>query len=214
MLFLTKQKVLEDRLAAYRQRLWDCVEQTQKSLNAYCASGDLQQLRQEVHTIHRVESEADDIRREIEVMMYSRALFPESRGDILSLLETMDKVPDQAEDVARNIADQMIAVPDFLHPDLSLLLDINCRCVAAMLECVGKMFTDFQHATTIIGRIDELESEADRVQSRLIQQIFASDVRDMAKILLRDLVNEIAAISDNAQDVGDRVRVMVAKRLT
>ena len=29
--------------------------------------------------------------------MYSKALFPESRGDILGLLEAMDKVPNQAE---------------------------------------------------------------------------------------------------------------------
>ena len=47
------------------------------------------------------------MRREIEVMMYSKALFPESRGDILTLLETIDRVPNQAEAVVRMLLNQM-----------------------------------------------------------------------------------------------------------
>jgi len=214
MFFATKQKALEAQLGVYRQRAAACVEQVRASIKAYCASSDLQQLRQDMHAIHRIESEADDIRREIEVLMYSRALFPESREDILNLLETMDRVPGQAENAVRSIANQMIEVPAFLHADLCLLLDTTHRCVTTMFECVEKMFNDFQNATALVGKVDAIESEVDAMQSRLIQQIFASDIRDMAKILLRDLVNEIASISDYAEEVSDLVRIMVAKRLT
>lgn len=213
MFFASKQKVLEARIAVYREQAAACVQQALIRIREYCGAGDLQALRYQVHEIHRLETDADNIRREIEVMMYERALFPESRGDILRLMEAMDTVPDQAEQAVRSIADQMLVIPPFLHPDLFQLLDIVGRCVDAMFACIEKLFSDFQTATALIGRIDALESEADAIQSKLIQQVFASDIRDMDKILLRDVINEIAGISDYAEDTGDWVRILVAKRL-
>ncbi|MEK0368345.1 MAG: DUF47 family protein, partial [Nitrosopumilus sp.] len=39
-------------------------------------------------------------RREIEISLYEKALIPESRGDILGLLEAVDRIPNKAESVA------------------------------------------------------------------------------------------------------------------
>jgi uncharacterized protein Yka (UPF0111/DUF47 family) len=37
-------------------------------------------------------------------------------------------------------------------------------------------------------------------------------VPDLQKILLRDLTQHLSAIADRAETVGDRIRIMVAKR--
>ena len=39
-----------------------------------------------------------------------------------------------------------------------------------------------------------------------------SDMEGIDKILLRDLIGRLAGISDRAENVGDRIRIMVAKR--
>ena len=42
------------------------------------------------------EHQADDLRRSTEAILYTYALIPESRGDVLGLLETLDDVIDRA----------------------------------------------------------------------------------------------------------------------
>jgi len=213
MLFRNKQKELEAQLATYRAKAALCIKEFVASVKQYCITGDLDELRQHAGLVHQAEHEADNIRRDIEVMMYSRALFPESREDVLLLLETMDRVPNQAQWVVRCIANQLIVIPESLHPKLYEMLDVCARCVDAMMEAVDKLFVDFTSATLVVGRIDELESLTDRIESDLTRQIFSSELRDLDKILLRDLIENIAGITDQAEHVGDRVRVMVAKRI-
>ena len=213
MLFRSKQRQIEGLLVDYRVQASLCVDQFREALTRYCTSPDRGRLRLDLSALHRAESAADDIRREIENMMYSRALFPESRGDVLGLLESMDSVPNQAELVIQTVMEEGLTIPEELHPRLFHLVAVCCRCVEAMFESVFKVFSDFTTAGTIVGKIDELESEADRIQSELIQQIFASGFADLDKVLLRDLTDHVAAISDLAERVGDRIRIIVAKRL-
>jgi len=213
MLFANKQKKLEVKLDTYIEKAELCVAEFQKHFKEYCKSGDLEQLRQSVSEIHKAESEADDIRREIEVLMYSKALFPESRGDVLGLLEALDRVPNAAEAVVRLIVNQYVKIPAELHGKLFQLVDVCYRCVSELLRAVSMVFTNYTNAITLVGNIDELESQADGIEADLLQQIFSSEMRDLDKILLRDLVESISLISDRSENVGDRIRIIVAKRM-
>ena len=108
MLFINKQKKVESSLAEYREKVSTCLEVFENSILQYLETSDKSELEKNCVEIHKAESQADDIRREIEVMMYSKALFPESRGDILVMLETMDRVPNQAEATIHMISNKQI----------------------------------------------------------------------------------------------------------
>ncbi|HDY65678.1 MAG TPA: DUF47 family protein [Phycisphaerae bacterium] len=81
-----------------------------------------------------------------------------------------------------------------------------------MIESARSLFTDYTNATVAIGKIDELESDGDTIEGKLIEKIFTSNMDGFEKILLRDLVKQISQISDRAENVGDRIRIIVAKR--
>lgn len=215
MWFTSKQREVEIQLEAYREQCAVCLRLFSRSLEHYCDTDDFQQLEQDLVKVHHTESQADDIRRSIEVMMYAKALFPESRGDVLGLLETLDTIPNQAETAIRSIATQYIHIPRSLHARVRELVHICSRCVDVALEGAAMLFTDFANAATTIGRIDELESQSDVIEANLIRSIFAdAEIDALNKMLLRDLVREISAICDMAEDVSDRIRIIVAKRLT
>ncbi len=212
MFFVSKQKKVESLLEEYRQKVSLCLEQFEKTFREYFDNDDRDILKQNLIAVSRSESSADDIRREIEVMMYSKSMFPESRGDILGLLEAMDRIPNQAEHVTISLHNQHIWVRQEYKEQIINLIGICLRCVNAMIDGVSKLFTDFTNATVAVGKIDELESEADLAENALIEHIFSTDMDGFNKILLRDLVQHIAAISDRAENVGDRIRLIVAKR--
>ena len=212
MLFVNKQKKVEELLADYRHTVSDCLILFDKSFREYLAEPDRVRLEKNFLKIHKAESRADDIRREVEVMMYSKALFPESRGDILGLLETMDRVPNQAESTVQMLLNQQIEIPEIYRDGVGQLIRICHRCVSAMLEGASKLFTNYTNATVAVGKIDELESEADNIEESIVKQIFSSDLDGFKKIVLRDLIKQIASVSDYAENVGDRIRIIVAKR--
>lgn len=212
MIFISKQREIESSLAEYREKVSTCLEVFEKSFLQYLENPDKAILERNCVEIHKAESIADDIRREIEVLMYSKALFPESRGDILTLLETMDRVPNQAEATVHMISNQQIQIPEKFHPQIIEMISLCMRCVNAMLDASEKLFSDFTTATVMIGKIDELESETDHLEESITKQIFASDLDGFQKIMLRDTVKQIAAVTDRAENVGDRIRIIVAKR--
>ena len=211
-MFASKQKKLQERIGEYQQAVADCLGKFQSSMQSYGRSGDRGQLRQDVAEVHRLESYADDVRQDIEVMMYSKALFPESRGDVLGLLEAMDRVPNQAEAVVASLLQQHILIPAELVEGIERLVDLGCRAGEVMLSAAGRLLENYVRATEIIGKIDELESQADMLEAELVESIFASNHDGFEKILLRDVVRNLSAICDRAENVGDRISIMVAKR--
>jgi len=212
MRFINKQKRVAGQITEYTQTIERCMGILHDSIERYCRDGDRETLRRDFQEIHRFEGSADDIRRDIELMMYTKALFPESRGDILGLLETMDRVPNHSESTVRMILNQHIRIPGELTADILRLVEITCKCVRQMTEAVAALFDHYMSAPVLVGKIDELETESDQAEEALIDRIFSSGMEGTEKILLRDLVRRIAGVSDRAENVGDRIRIMVAKR--
>lgn len=212
MLFVNKQKKVETQITQYNQQVAACMDVFKQALQQYCENPDRGSIKSKFDEVHKAESLADDIRQDIGVMMYSKSMFPESRGEVLGLLESMDRVPNQAEAVVHMIWNQRISIPKELHPEILALVDVCCRCIDALLEAADKLFTNYTNATVAIGRVDELESEADRIEALIIGRIFTSEMESLDKILVRDLVKSIASISDKAENTGDRIRITIAKR--
>jgi len=212
MLFVNKQKQIQEKIASYNQQVLICMDEFQEAVKGYCKSPDREALREGEKRVHKAEGLADDIRRDVEVLMYTKALFPESRGDILGLIETMDKVPNHTESSIRMILHQHILISDEFSSQFLELVDITCSCVKEMIHGVNCLFENFFTATIYVGKVDELESQADRAEANLIDRIFSSSLEGIHKILLRDLARHIAGITDRAENVGDRIRIIVAKR--
>jgi predicted phosphate transport protein (TIGR00153 family) len=212
MLFLRRQQRIQGDLNEYNGQVIACMEVFQEAFHALCAGADRKAMAEFYRRIHEAEGAADDTRRDIEVQMYARALFPESRGDILGLLESMDRVPNHAESAVRMVINQHITIPSEFCSEVTQLVDTTARCAREMVEGADRLFTSFLSATVSVGRVDELESEADQLEEQIIDLIFSGDLDALQKILLRDLVDHIGGVSDRAESVADRIRIIVAKR--
>lgn len=211
-LFKSQQKEIQQRIDDYTRQIRQCVTLAGECFREYLAGGDRQQLGRHVQEIHHAESLADDIRRDVEVLMYARSVFPESRGDLLELLEAMDRVPNHTEATLRLLYHQHIAVPAEYHEELGKLFDVSARAVEKLLEAVHELFRNYQSAGHLVGAVDELESEADHLESRLLDRLFGSDRDGFEKIMLREVIEHVETISDRAEKAADVLRIIVAKR--
>ena len=173
------------------------------------ACGDFDFLSDETH---RFESQADDVREQIKTLMYDKILLPESRGDIMRLLDGMDHVPRYMEIILHMIKTQMLVIPDFLVADIRELVSASLEACGLMSLQVEDLFKRKGRIKELVSIIDKKESQCDKIERRLISAIFESDLDGFQKLQLKELVIYLGEISDHVDMLSKQINIMNLKR--
>ena len=161
---------------------------------------------------HHFESKADDVREEIKTLMYSKVLLPESRGDIMGLLESIDQVPRFFEIILNIIRTQKLAIPDFIVSDVRELVGLSIETCDLMIKQVEDLLQRGRRIPELLDVIDEKESQCDVIERQIIITLFDSDIDPFLKIQLKELVVFLGEISDQADRVSKRINIISFKR--
>lgn len=212
MFFWKKERQIEQDIEDYLQETELCISTFQEAFAVYFAEGLGDRFGQLVDKTHLHEQTADDKRRYIEAAMYGKALIPESRGDILGMLEALDLVPNQCESVLFQIWTQNMTVPEQFTQEVQQLVKVNIESYGLLCQTMRDLFGKVHRIANGASLITEKESESDQIERELIRAIFASQMDKADMILLKELVLQIGAISDRAENASDRLRNVAVKR--
>jgi predicted phosphate transport protein (TIGR00153 family) len=207
-----KEHQVEQLIYGYLGNLKMVRENFLKAMNVYFEKGFCEDFEFLIEQTHKLESKADDTRYEIETLMYAKALIPESRGDILGLLEAIDQIPGLFELILYMIQTQRLAVPDFLVLDVRELLGVSLQCCDLLVKEVEALFRKSEEIRSLVATIDNNESHCDHIERRIITRIFDSDLDPFQKLQLKEMVIQMGEISDQTDRVSRRVHIISVKR--
>lgn len=210
--FLRKQRLIENHVFDYLEQWGKCLEDFKSAMDVYLTEGLGEKFDYYVEHTHKMESRADDLRKKIEWEMYSKALLPESRGDILGLLETMDKIPNKAESILYQIQLQRLRWPEELTRSLRRIVDLTCEAIQLVYEAAKALISQEGDIHQLADGIDDKESECDHAERDIIARIFAMDIDTAEKALLKELIIELGTLTDRAENVSDRLTLLSVKR--
>jgi predicted phosphate transport protein (TIGR00153 family) len=211
--FLFKREhQVEQLIYGYLDNLKMVQENFLKAMNIYFEKGFCEDFEFLIEQTHKLESKADDTRYEIETLMYAKALIPESRGDILGLLEAIDQIPGLFELILYMIQTQKLTVPDFLVMDVKELVGVSLQCCDLLVKEVEALFRKSEEIRSLVATIDNNESHCDHIERRIISQIFDSDLDPFQKLQLKEMVIQMGEISDQTDRVSRRVHIISVKR--
>jgi predicted phosphate transport protein (TIGR00153 family) len=182
-----------------------------KGVTAYL-EGDEKEFGSRIEMVGEFESQADELRKRTETMLYTYSLIPESRGDVLGLLETMDNVIDRAKEVLQSFAVQRPKIEEEYREPFLELTDSSILAVENVVSASRCYFRDVQQVRDHINKVDFYESEADRAGLKLKRLIFGSELDLARKLHLRYFAEQIESISDIAEEVGERLSIAAIKR--
>jgi predicted phosphate transport protein (TIGR00153 family) len=165
-----------------------------------------------IKLVHESESKADDLRREIEYELYNKALIPESREDILTILEILDAIPNIFEEICFEMCLEKIQIAVPFKQGFLTLVEKSLHAYALIREAIVGLFYKKMDVMDSIHKVDQYESEVDKIERDIIGQVFSSSLKKADKILLRQIIKNIAQISDLAQAVGDKLTIAIVKR--
>ncbi len=162
--------------------------------------------------IDTTESDADNLRRRIERRLYTETLIPESRGDVLGILESCDKVLNKTAETLHQFSVELpFILPEVKNYYLELT-DISVLALEEMVAAVRSYFTDIIHVRDHINKVQLYESESDKIAEKIKRIVFRSNIHLSQKMHMRYFALHIESIADEAEDVCDRLSIAAVKR--
>ncbi len=162
--------------------------------------------------ISDLESECDTLRREVERKIYSETLIPEIRGDVLGMLENLDKIPGQIQGNAHSFNTEKPKVDPELDENFLKLCDYTSECISLLIEGSRNFFINKEITIKKCLEVSKIESKADKVSTELKKTIFANSVNGLAtKVHLKYFVEIMDEVANLSEDVADRLIISSSK---
>jgi predicted phosphate transport protein (TIGR00153 family) len=208
-----KQRQVESLIYSYLENLRIVKDHFSKAMDICMENSSCEDFDFLTGQTHKFESKADDIREEIKNLMYGKALIPESRGDIMGLVEEIDKIPSIFQRLLYTINTQKLVIPAFIVPDVKELIRISLVSCDLMVEQVEVLFKRKGGIRILVATIDHNESHCDHIERSIITKIFDSDLDPFQKLQLKELVIDMGEISDHVDTVSKRINIISMKRI-
>ena len=207
-----KEQQLENLIYQYLENLTRTQEHFVKAMETCLDQGLCEEFGFLIDQTHKFESKADEIKEEVNVLMYSRALIPESREDIMNLIEQVEIIPRIFELVLHLIRAQKIKLPEFIKLDVKDLIRISVESCELMIKQIDLMMKNRQGIRALMSTIDRNESHCDHIERSLMIKVFDSDLDKVDQLQLKEVVIALGEISDQADRVSKRVNIITLKR--
>jgi predicted phosphate transport protein (TIGR00153 family) len=210
---ILKKKIgIEKEIDEFLDKVSEAGLLCKNGMDAYL-KGNMESFTQCLTSIRDTEHKGDALRRSIERDLYQKTLIPESRGDVMELLEDMDALLDRFTGLIWQFEIERPDICSEFHEDFKELLLYSVESVEADVRSCRAFFKDISAVADHIHKVSFWEKESDKVSTRLQQAIFGrQDLRLSHKMHLRFFTKQVDRIADEAEDVADRLNIYVIKR--
>jgi predicted phosphate transport protein (TIGR00153 family) len=173
---------------------------------------DSDAFRQKLQQVDQLESRADQLRRSIEQALYEHSLIPDSRGDMLSLLEDLDFLINLFEENLYAYSVENPQFPQEHHKLMKELVEQVVLSVEATVMGARAFLRDLSAVRNHLHKVMLYEHEADQLALALKTRVFASDLSLERKAHLRHFIDKVEGVSNQAEDVADWLAIYTIKR--
>lgn len=213
-LFKRESKV-EEYSKEHVEMVYQCVNRLDQLMEQFYVN-DFESIDKTVVEIAKMEHEADNIRRKMEIEFFKGAFLPFDREDRIILAELVDSVADMTEETAFGICLSKVEFPENYKTDFIDLTKSMQNTVSALKKCIELLDEDLGEALEKAHEVESFEDIVDKIERKILRKLYESYKNDEIDILthieLKSTVLRIGNISDRAENASDRVPIIVAKR--
>jgi predicted phosphate transport protein (TIGR00153 family) len=209
---LGKTRKLEYRIDEFLDRVTESGIIFNRAVRIYLQEGASKEFDVFLEDIVRLETIEDNLRREIESEIYARTLIPDLRADVLRLLEDTDGIVNSYEAMLFRLSIQKPEIPEQFHEGYKDLCDTVVTCVESLVLGARAFFRDMEAVRDHCIKTILLETQCDKLSTKIQRGVFDSDLPLERKIHLRYFVERVDDIANLAEDVADTLQIYTIKR--
>lgn len=213
MKIISRTKELVDEIDSF----WDTISKAALVFRAGALdyfNDKLDRMMERLKEIDILENDADRLRRSIKHKLYAQMLMPDSRGDVLGLLETSDNVIDRAKKILNALDIEKPQIPAALVDDFVELTVTSVNAMDEMVKAARAFFKDIKIINDFINKVYYYEHEADKLEEHIKRKAFESKEIEWLshRVQLRYFTERISLLADDAEAVCERLSIYAIKR--
>ncbi len=213
--FFIKESKVELYAQEHVEKIYRCYKQFEKMM-PYFYKGDYEKVDELTQKIAKLEHEADEIRRKMELGFYEGAFLPFDREDRIMLAENVDKVADIVESTAFMISISRVEFPPKFREDFEIFIKIISQNVKTLRDCIKFLEEDLTEAVEKAHEIERLEEKADKIERKILKKLYEAYRNEEIGVLklleMKEITINLGNIADRAEDTSDRALIIAAKR--
>ena len=210
---LRESDKLEVNLVDLAELVGKCMANSLEALFLYLEEGESQKVKMLADTVHEYESKADKKRREIITSILGGRLMPNTRSDILNLIESIDDIADFSEDIIDEIIFLRLKFEYFDINRGRQMQELLLEQFNKLTEGLKLLFMEMNQALVYAEQLEEIESKLDDIEEAMIREIGQNPELNAAdKLAHRNLIKNISDLADVIEKVGDVIEVIVSVR--
>lgn len=163
--------------------------------------------------LRKIEGKADDLRRNIEIKLYTRTLIPESRGDVLGLMESCDKALNITTETLLEFSVEIPNIFPELKNDFIDISETSIACLENTVSGIRSYFKNIDAVRDFIIKVQFYRNETNKIAEKIKRSIFRTEHELSQKIHTRYFTFHIEKIAEQSEDVCDRLSIAMIKRL-
>jgi len=207
-----KQYEIEEKLHQYLRCMEDMILLYQEAYPSYF-SNQMDSFNQQVRELGKLEKRMDSLGQDIQINLFAQSLMPDSREDVLWLLNTLDNIPSLLKHSLRDIQIEKPVFPEPLHGFFNQMLTKTSLTVNAMVRATDALFADLRAVRLLTEEVSRQESEVDKIERKLLEAVFDDQQLELAhKYQIKRIIQYIGSVSNSAEDVADAILIFAIKR--
>ena len=182
----------------------------QKALSFYL-DGQYVEFEERTAIITEIERNADFLKKDIEGKLYVQTLIPESRGDVLEILETMDRITNSIKHTVKNFSIERPEIPANIAAGMRELAPIVDKAIESLTFLARAYFYNPAGIRDNLHLVKYYERDADVLSEKIKRDIFLLDVYLSNKLQLKDFISSMDGLADIALIVADHINIAASK---
>lgn len=178
-------------------------------VHAYIKKENSKQLCEK---ISQIENQADVLRRGIEKEMYKGGFLPNFRGDLLGIIESVDKVMNKTESVSDIFYYETPYIPEELKDEFIKLSEEVITTYKHLKTAIESIFDNIDDASEIIKEVEKSEHNADIHEKNIKEIVFKMNLALSQKLHIKQICENMGDIADRAENTSDRLNILLMKR--
>lgn len=174
------------------------------------------------NAISGLESQADELKREVRISLPRGLFLPVYRADLLELVHLQDQIPNKSKDIAGLILGREIVFPEVLQNQILEFVQVSQEGVLSVFKVTGQIddlirsgfsSREVDVVESLVDEVGVIEHRADEQQISLRSQVHKLEASNnpLDMMFCYKIIELIASITDVSQQVSHRVLCMVAR---
>lgn len=209
-MFFKKETKVQELIQKHVQIVGEAVNFWKEAFSCYLEENK-EDFQAKTLAVIELESKADEVRKEAQLILYEGAYLPIFREDLLDFLELTDNIADDAEKGVDFLRIENPVILPSWNEEIKTIVGKSQQAFVFFQEAFAVLFKERSTALSSTHKVQRAEKEVDKLQDNLLEKIFQSQLSLAHKLQIRDLILTIGHVSDSSENASDKVALMAIK---